>query len=92
MNRDPDNDLHLQIVDEATFKQNQMIVEIPPKEKFCDVRTQMMDLFRADGGTSSSKPYVFDTARDVEITNCLYLDSYHGSTCSASGGRELRMV
>jgi hypothetical protein len=31
MKRDPDNDLHIQIGDKAKpFKQNQIIVEIPP--------------------------------------------------------------
>src|SRR6185503_14499030 len=45
MKRDPDNDLHIQFGDkDKPYKQNQIIMEIPPTEKFCDPRTAM-DLF-----------------------------------------------
>src|ERR1041384_5375123 len=69
MKRDPDNDLHIQIGDKATpYNQAQIVVEIPPTNAYCDARTKMMDLFRADGGTGLTKGYVFDDPPEVEFT------------------------
>lgn len=90
MKRDPDNDLHIQIGDKAKpFKQNQIIVEIPPTNKFCDVRNQMMDLLRAEA-PAAPKQHVFTDPPEVEITGYLFLDSHHGSTCTGSGGRGIK--
>ena len=90
MKRDPDNDLHIQIGDKAKpFKQDQIIVEIPPTQKFCDVRTKMMDLLRAEN-EKAPKQHVFNNPPEVEITGYLFLDSHHGSTCIASGGRGIK--
>src|ERR1051325_7710228 len=87
---DPDHDLHIQIGDKASpFKQDQIIVEIPPTNKFCDVRTKMMDLLRVES-PSAPKQHVFTNPPEVEITGYLFLDSHHGSTCSASGGRGIK--
>ena len=90
MKLDPDNDLHIQIGDKASpFKQGQIIVEIPPTNKFCKVRTQMMDLLRAEN-EKAPKQYVFKNPPEVEITGYLFLDSHHGSTCTGSGGRGIK--
>ena len=90
MKRDPDNDLHIQIGDKASpFKQDQIIVEIPPTNKFCDVRTAMMDLLRAEV-PSARKQQVFTNPPEVEITGYLFPDSHHGSACSGSGGRGIK--
>ena len=90
MKRDPDNDLHIQIGDKASpFNQNQIIVEIPPTEKFCDVRTVMMDLLRVEK-PNAPKQHVFKNPPEVEITGYLFLDSHHGSTCTGSGGRGIK--
>lgn len=84
MKRDPDKDLHIQVGDKAKpFKQDQIIVEIPPTNKFCDVRTAMMDLLRAEN-EKAPKQYVFKNPPEVEIAGYLFLDSHHGSTCSGS--------
>jgi len=90
MKRDPDNDLHIQIGDkDKPYKQDQIIVEIPPTNKYCDARTAMMDLPRAEN-EKAPKQYVFKNPPEVEITGYLFLDSHHGSTCTASGGRGIR--
>ena len=73
--RDEDNDLHVQIGDNATpYKQPQIIVEIPPSSAYCDGRSNMMNLFRADGGSSLAK-YVFNDPPEVEVTGYLFLES-----------------
>ena len=70
-----DNDLHIQVGDKPNpFNQPQVIVEIPPTNKYCDARTAMMDLFRADGGQSDPKDYIFKNPPEVEITGYLFLD------------------
>jgi hypothetical protein len=85
-----DNDLHIQIGDKAKpYKQAQIIVEIPPTNKYCDARTKMMDLFREDGGTKLSQ-WIFKDPPEVEFTGYLFLDSHHGATCSGSGGRGIK--
>ena len=90
MKLDPDNDLHIQIGDKAKpYKQAQIIVEIPPTNKYCDARTKMMDLFREDGGTKLSQ-WIFKVPPEVEFTGYLFLDSHHGSTCTGSGGRGIK--
>jgi hypothetical protein len=90
MKLDGDNDLHIQIGDKASpFKQNQIIVEIPPTNKFCDVRTSMMDLLRAES-PNAPKQHVFTNPPQVEITGYLFLDSHHGSSCSNNGNRGIK--
>ena len=90
MKRDPDNDLHIQIGNKASpFKQNQIIVEIPPTTQFCGVRTTMMDLLRIEK-RNAPKQHVFMNPPEVEITGYLFLDSHHGSTCTGSGGRGIK--
>lgn len=89
--RDPDNDLHIQIGDKASpYNQPQIVVEIPPTNAYCDVRTEMLDLFRADDGQGLTKGYVFNDPPKVKFTGYLFLDSHHGSTCSGSGGRGIK--
>ena len=86
-----DNDLHIQVADKPKpFNQPQIIVEIPPTNKFCDARTAMMDLYRADGGKNDPKDYIFTDPPEVEITGYLFLDSHHGLTCTSDGGRGIR--
>ena len=53
-------------ISQVPYKQEQIV--IPPTNTFCDVRTANDGLFRADGGTSLSKSYVFDTPPKVEVT------------------------
>jgi hypothetical protein len=90
MKLDPDKDLHIQIGDKAKpYKQAQIIVEIPPTSKYCDARSNMMDLFREEGGTKLSQ-HVFKNPPEVELTGYLFLDSHHGSTCTGSGGRGIK--
>lgn len=86
-----DNDLHIQVGDKPKpFNQPQIIVEIPPTNKFCDARTAMMNLFREDGGKNDPKDYFFTNPPEVEITGYLFLDSHHGLTCTSDGGRGIR--
>jgi hypothetical protein len=86
-----DNDLHIQIGDKPKpFKQPQIIVEIPPTNKYCSARTAMMDLFREDAGTKAPNDYIFKNPPEVEITGYLFLDSHHGLTCTGDGGRGIR--
>jgi hypothetical protein len=91
MKLDPDNDLHIQIADQAApYDQKQIIVEIPPGAAYCTARSHMMDLFRADGGTSLSS-HVFAHPPKVELTGYLFLDAFHGSaSCTNSGGRGIQ--
>ncbi|MBC8028720.1 MAG: hypothetical protein H7Z16_01300 [Pyrinomonadaceae bacterium] len=93
MKLDPDNDLHIQIADTATpYRQAQIIVEIPPGGAYCDARTKMMELFRADGGMTLSRgrAYLFSVPPQVDATGYLFLDSHHGTSCTRSGGRGIR--
>jgi hypothetical protein len=90
MKRDPDNDLHVQIADAARpYRQAQIIVEIPPGAAYCDARSKMMDLFLADGGTRLSG-YAFRNPPLVQVTGYLFLDSTHGPSCTANGGRGIK--
>ncbi|MDT7540594.1 MAG: hypothetical protein QOE33_498 [Acidobacteriota bacterium] len=95
MKRDPDNDLHVQIADAASpYKQQQLIVEIPPGADYCDARSALMDLFRADGGTKLAS-YIFKHPPHVELTGYLFLDKAHmraGRTdfCTNNGGRGIK--
>ena len=87
MKRDPDNDLHIQIGDKAKpFKQDQIIVEIPPTNKFCDVRTAMMDLLRAENEKAPLQ-YVFKNPPEVEMNSYLFLNS-HGSRAQEAADAE----
>lgn len=91
MKKDPDNDLHIQIADAARpYRQEQIIVEIPPTAAYCPARTKMMDLFRADGGGRLSSGHVFTDPPRVEVTGYLFLDSTHGPSCTANGGRGIK--
>jgi hypothetical protein len=91
MKKDPDNDLHIQIADAARpYRQRQIIVEIPPTEAYCTARTKMMDLFRADGGGRLSAGHIFADPPPVEVTGYLFLDSTHGPSCTANGGRGIK--
>jgi hypothetical protein len=86
-----DNDLHIQIGDKAKpFNQPQIIVEIPPTNEFCNARTAMMDLYRADSSKNDPKDYIFTDPPEVEITGYLFLDAHHGLTCTSDGGRGIR--
>lgn len=90
-----DNDLHVQIADRAEpFDQEQVVVEIPPGAEYCDARTAMMALFRADGGTSVRR-HVFNSPPQVDVTGYLFLDAAHIRTrrtdyCTDNGGRGIR--
>ena len=90
-----DNDLHVQIADRAEpFDQEQIVVEIPPGEEYCDARTAMMALFRADGGTSVRR-HVFNSSPQVDVTGYLFLDAAHMRArrtdyCTDNGGRGVR--
>ncbi len=94
--RDPDNDLHVQIGDAAKpYKQTQVIVEIPPGAEYCEGRSNLMDLMRADGGQRLTGNYVFREPPLVEVTGYLFLDAFHirrGSSdyCTDSGGRGIK--
>jgi len=91
MKKDPDNDLHIQIADDARpYRQKQIIVEIPPTAAYCDARSKMMDLFRDDGGGALKKGHVFNDPPHVEVTGYLFLDSTHGPSCTANGGRGIK--
>lgn len=97
MKKDPsDNDLHSQIADRASpYRQQQLIVEIPAGEAYCDARSAMMDLFRADGGTALSKGHVFQKPPHVEVTGYLFLDKAHMRArrtdfCTFNGGRGIK--
>lgn len=91
-----DNDLHLQIADTASpYNQQQLVVEIPPGDAFCTARSNMMELFRADGGRRLSTGHVFRNPPLVEITGYLFLDSAHmrarrTDVCTDNGGRGIR--
>jgi hypothetical protein len=91
MKRDPDNDLHIQIGDKAKpFKQDQITVEIPLTNKFCDVRTAMMGLLRAENENAPLQ-YVFNNPPEVELTAYLFLNS-HGSRAQEVADAESRTV
>jgi hypothetical protein len=51
-------------------------VEIPPGADYCDARSALMDLFRADGGTKL-RSYVFKHPPRVELSGYLFLDAAH---------------
>lgn len=95
MKLEEDNDLHVQIADRAQpFDQEQIVVEIPPGAEYCDARTAMMALFRADGGTSP-KRHVFNSPPHVDVTGYLFLDAAHMRArrtdyCTDNGGRGIR--
>src|SRR5262249_41366215 len=55
MKRDPDNDFHIQIGDEPDQDTDQVIVEVPPGQDYCDARQNVFQLFQNDGGGSLSK-------------------------------------
>ena len=86
MKRDPDNDFHIQIGDEP----DQVIVEVPPGQDYCDARQSVFQLFQNDGGGSLSK-HPFDNPPKVRVTGYLFLDSVHaprgGRFCKSNGGR-----
>jgi hypothetical protein len=91
MKKDPDNDLHIQIADAVRpYRQKQIIVEIPPGAAYCDARSKMMDLFREDGGGGLKKGHVFSDPPHVEVNGYLFLDSTHGPSCTANGGRGIK--
>jgi hypothetical protein len=90
-----DNDLHVQIANSpAPFDQEQIVVEIPPGGEYCDARTTMMNLFRADGGTRVSR-HIFNRPPQVDVTGYLFLDAAHMRArrtdfCTDNGGRGIR--
>lgn len=90
-----DNDLHVQVADRPEpFDQEQIVVEIPPGAEYCEARTAMMDLFRADGGTSVSR-HIFNRPPRVDVTGYLFLDAAHMRArrtdfCTDNGGRGVR--
>jgi hypothetical protein len=96
MKLDPDNDLHIQVADSATpYSQQQLIVEIPPGADYCDARSAMMELFRADGGRKLSGNHIFSSPPQVELTGYLFLDAFHMRArrtdfCTDNGGRGIR--
>jgi hypothetical protein len=96
---EPDNDLHIQIGESAEWNQQQIVVEIPPGDNFCDARTAFMELFRRDGGDkiSRSEGYIFKTPPLAEIEGYLFLDSFHiparsrrSDFCVTSGNRGIK--
>lgn len=95
MKKDPDNDLHVQLGETArSYSQPQIIIEIPPGDDYCEARSQMMELFRADGGTRLSG-HIFRQPPVVEVTGYLFLDAVHsrrGRTdfCTQNGGRGMK--
>lgn len=90
-----DNDLHVQIADSPEpFDQAQVVVEIPPGAEYCDARTEMMALFRADGGTNVRR-HIFSRPPQVDVTGYLFLDAAHMRArrtdfCTNNGGRGIR--
>jgi hypothetical protein len=95
MKLEDDNDLHVQVADRAEpFDQEQVVVEIPPGAEYCDARTVMMGLFRADGGTNVSR-HIFNKPPQVDVTGYLFLDAAHMRArrtdfCTDNGGRGIR--
>jgi len=88
---EPDNDIHLQMGDSAEWEQDQLVIEIPPGQNYCEARENLMELYRADGGNRPGG-YKFKTPPLVEVTGYLFLDSAHmlarrRDYCSQSGGR-----
>lgn len=96
MKRDPDNDLHVQIADRSRpYSQQQLIVEIPPGEAYCDARSALMAMFRSDGGARLSRGFVFKHPPHVEVTGYLFLDKAHMRArrtdfCTNNGGRGIK--
>ncbi|MGH9764478.1 MAG: hypothetical protein ACREDR_32925 [Blastocatellia bacterium] len=92
MKQDADNDFHIQIADKPDANANQIIVEVPPGQDYCDARQNVHKLFLDDGGDSLAK-HVFAAPPKVEITGYLFLDSAHGKTafCKNNGGRGIQI-
>lgn len=92
MKQDPDDDFHIQIADEPNADADQIIIEVPPGDAYCDPRQNAHQLFLDDGGGSLSK-HVFDSPPKVEITGYLFLDSVHGQTrfCKNNGNRGMHI-
>jgi hypothetical protein len=96
MKRDPDNDLHVQVADRARpYSQKQLLVEIPPGEDYCDARSALMAMFRADGGSRLSRGFIFKHPPHVEVTGYLFLDKAHMRArrtdfCTNNGGRGIK--
>jgi len=92
MKQDPDDDFHIQIADEPNAAADQIIVEVPPGDAYCDARQNAHQLFLDDGGGSLTK-HVFGSPPKVEITGYLFLDSVHGQTrfCRNNGGRGMHI-
>lgn len=90
-----DNDLHVQVADRPEpFDQEQVVIEIPPGAEYCDARTVMMGLFRADGGTNVHR-HIFSRPPQVDVTGYLFLDAAHMRArrtdfCTDNGGRGVR--
>jgi hypothetical protein len=70
--------LRLTSADAASPYKQQLIVEVPPGADYCDARSALMDLFRADGGKKiSGTGYKFKHPPHVELTGYLFLDAWH---------------
>jgi len=52
------------------------VVEAPPGSAYCDARSVVIDLFRADGGGSLQR-HIFANPPRVEVTCYLFMDSAH---------------
>ena len=95
MKLEDDNDLHVQVADRPEpFDQEQVVVEIPPGAEYCDARAEMMNLFRADGGTNVRR-HIFNRPPQVDVTGYLFLDAAHMRArrtdfCTDNGGRGIR--
>lgn len=74
--REPDNDLHVQIGETDEWDQEQIVVEIPPGRNFCDARSVVLDLMRADGW-NGRREWIFRNPPQAEITGYIFLDSGH---------------
>ena len=89
-----DNDFHVQMGDTTRFRQQQLVVEIPPGADFCDARTELVRLMRADGARSLRR-HIFRDPPRVDVTGYVFLDAAHMRArrtdfCTDNGGRGIK--
>jgi hypothetical protein len=77
VSREEDNDLHVQIGETDQWDQPQVVVEIPPGRNFCDARTVVSDLMRADGWNGRRREWIFRDPPRADITGYVFLDADH---------------
>lgn len=67
----------MQIGESAEWDQEQVVVEIPPGRNFCDARSAVYDLMRADGWNGRSRDWIFRDPPRADVTGYVFLDSAH---------------